>query len=71
VVVRSGAKSLKSRVNKHRQQKIPIPHDLQLAYLDLITLLSDPLSGSSLELELANQLAEAYKRNEAVGSKGS
>ena len=71
VLVRSEEESLKSWANKHKQQKIPIPHDLQLAYLDLITSLSDPLSGSSLQLELENQLAEAYKRHEAVGCEGS
>ena len=53
VLVRSEEESLKLNANKKNQQKIPIPHDLQLAYLDLITALSDPLSGSSLQLELA------------------
>ena len=68
VVVRSEAKSLKLWANKHKQQKIPIPHDLKLAYLDLKMILSDPLSSSSLQLELANQLAETYKKHKAVGS---
>ena len=39
--------------------------------LDLITALSDPLTGSSLQVELANQLAEAHKMHEAVGTEGS
>jgi superfamily I DNA and RNA helicase len=52
-------------------QIITIPQDLQLAYSDIIRILSDPLSTSSVELELANQMTETYKKHEALGSEGS
>jgi hypothetical protein len=58
-------------VNKTNQQKILVPHHLQLAYSRIISILSDPLTNSSLESELARQLTESYKKHEAVGIEGS
>jgi len=49
-------------------KKISIPQYLQLAYSDIIRILSDPLSNSSLESDLANQLTETYENHAAAGS---
>jgi len=62
--LRSKEVPLKSSVNKNINEKITIPQELQLAYSDTIMILSDPLSNSSLELELTNQLNETDKIHE-------
>jgi hypothetical protein len=71
VLVRSEEESLKLNVSKNNQQTRSIPQDLQLAYSRIIGILSDPLTNSSLELDLAKQLIETYKKHEAVGIEGS
>jgi len=54
VVVRSEEESLTLSVSENNQQKISVPQDLQLAYSRIIGILSDSLTNSSLESELAN-----------------
>ena len=66
VLVRSEEESLKLNVSKNNQQT-SIPQDLQIAYSRIIDILSNPLTSSSLELDLAKQLIETYKKHEAVG----
>jgi len=71
VLVRSEEESLKLNVSKNNQQTITIPQDLQLAYSRIIGILPDPLTNSSLELDLAKLLIETYKKHEAVWIEGS
>ena len=52
VLVRSEEETLKLNVSKNNQQT-SIPQDLQIAYSRIIGILSDPLTNSSLELDLA------------------